>query len=370
MKHVYSLLLATVLCTSCSYDQMYSNTFVKDAQVTQTTKAGAILEALPKPAQPVPVVVYEFQDQTGQFKSNDNFGEYSSAVTKGGLAVLVESLLDTSDGKFFMVAERGGLNNLLKERQIIRTMRTEYTRPDGSRLPDIPPMVYGGMILEGGIIFYDSNILTGGAAAGYFGISGSTQYRRDIVTVYLRAVEVQTGKVIAAVNSSKTIFSYGVSASVLRYLAIDKLLEAETGFSVNEPAQLAVRQAIETAVYSLVMEGAMRDLWSFGDKEAGQKAIAAYLERRDRGNENKARMPYETSAAGGNEQAVASSDSVVRKKPVKECNGFDAWMKRNFGSNNVEPERIVEKQPMQLAQANMRRVPPPLANNQLPTKTN
>lgn len=306
MKFVFPLILAAVLTSSCTNQASFENDYVKEAQVTSVTKASTILANLPAPQQPVPVVVYEFQDQTGQFKANDNFVDYSSAVTKGGLSVLIKSLIDTSNGNFFMVGERGGLNNLLKERQIIRTMRQEYVNADGTKMADIPPMIYGGMIIEGGIIFYDSNIMTGGAAAGYFGISSSVQYRRDIVTVYLRAVEVQTGKVILSVNSSKTIFSYGVTAGLLRYLSIDKLLEAEAGFSFNEPSQLAVRQAIETGVYSLIMEGAVRNVWGFQDKAAGQRAIAEYLDRRDGEKTSDGKKPKCKKDAFG--RTIKSSD--------------------------------------------------------------
>ena len=127
-------------------------------------------------------------------------------------------------------------------------MREEYTKPDGTPFEPLPPMIYGGMLLEGGIILYDSNVVTGGAAAGYFGITASTQYRRDIVSVYLRAVDINNGQTILSVNSSKTIFSLAVNAGLSHYLSYDRLLEAETGFTINEPSQFAVRQAIETAV--------------------------------------------------------------------------------------------------------------------------
>ncbi len=301
---------------------------VTEAQVTDTTIVGKTLAKLPEPAEKLPVVVYDFQDQTGQFKANDNFADYSSAVTKGAVSVLIKTLLDTSDGKWFMVAERNSLDPLLKERQIIRSMREEYTGPDGKPLPMLPPLIYGGMMLEGGIIFYDSNIMTGGAAAGYFGISGSTQYRRDIVTVYLRAVNINNGEVVLSVNSSKTVFSYGLNAGVSRYLSYNRLLEAEAGYTVNEPSQLAVRQAIETSVYSLIMEGALKKLWEFKDETSGNKAIATYLKKRDNGQKSSVFKTFEPSSSkeksgffdwlGGNDDAVIvrsnnPKPAVVRK---------------------------------------------------------
>jgi len=330
MKFLLPAILPIALILSlsaCSNSYLYNNSGINEAQVTDTTNAGRILSALPEPMQKLPVVVYEFQDQTGQFKYNDNFSDYSSAVTKGGISVLLKALLDTSHGNWFMVAERGGLNNLLKERQIIRSMRAEYAGADGNALPPLPPLIYGGMMLEGGIIFYDSNILTGGAAAGYFGISGSTQYRRDIISVYLRAVDISSGQVILSVNSSKTVFSYGVNAGFVRYLSFDKLLETEAGFTVNEPNQLAVRQAIETAVYSLIMEGDLKHLWSFKDEAAGRKAIAEYLKRRD-GKRNGDALKYFNSS-DDEEKIVAPANKATN----------------NAATNNVIPVDTRKKFP-------------------------
>jgi len=255
---------------------------VEEAKVSDTTRSDEILKNLPLPAERIPVAVYDFQDQTGQFKESDTTTDYSSAVTKGGLAVLMNALSDAGRHKWFMVTERGGLKDLIQERQIITTMRNEYVDPHSPQpLPALPPLIYAGMMIEGGIIFYDSNVMTGGAAASYFSIGANTSYRRDIVTVYLRAVSVSTGEVLTSVTSSKTVFSYGAGANILHYFSFDRLLEAEAGFTVNEPSQLAVRQAIETGLYSLIMEGAIDHLWQFSDPEAGKKAVAEYIQRRD-----------------------------------------------------------------------------------------
>ena len=97
-------------------------------------------------------------------------------------------------------------------------------------------------------------------------------------------MEISSGRVLLSVNSSKTLFSYGLNGGFVRYLSYSKLLETEAGFTVNEPSQLAVHQAIETAVYSLIMEGNLKHLWGFKDEVAGQKAVAEYLKRRDGGS--------------------------------------------------------------------------------------
>ncbi len=290
VRNLSVFIAALLALQGCSLQSFYKNATVAKAHVTDRTRETDILMSLPVPERPVPVVVYEFQDQTGQFKNNAQYTDYSSAVTRGGYSILVKALLDTGNGEWFTVAERGGLKNLLQERQIVNLTRAEYVSPGNAKLQSLPPMLYGGTIIEGGIISYDSNVMTGGIGAMYLGIGGSVEYRRDLVTVYLRAISVQTGRVLLAVNSSKTIYSVAADGNFLRYLTVDNLFQSEIGFTVNEPVQLGVRQAIESGVYSLVMEGAIKDLWKFKDQAAGERALAEYLARRD-GKENRAPVP-------------------------------------------------------------------------------
>jgi curli production assembly/transport component CsgG len=273
-------ILSIFMLSACTTGMLEN--MAEEPVVSDSTKSGDILKNLPLPKERIPVAVYEFQDQTGQFKPSETTTDYSSAVTKGALAVLTKALNDTANRQWFMVAERGGLKNLLQERQIIEATRAQYQDPRAKNPPPpLPPLLFAGMLIEGGIIFYDSNVVTGGAAASYFGIGGHTDYRRDIITVYLRAVSISTGEVLASVTSSKTVFSYGAGINVMRYLSYDKLLEAEGGFTVNEPGQLAVRQAIESGLYALIMEGAAANLWEFSDPAAGKKAMEEYLKLRD-----------------------------------------------------------------------------------------
>lgn len=283
MKSKTFLFLTCVsLLSGCSHNSsVYDNAMVEEAHVNDTTRADEILKHLPMPKQKIPVVVYEFQDQTGQFKNNGTYTDYSSAVTKGGYSILMKALLDSGEGKWFTVSERGNLKDLMQERQIIKLTRNQYLNPNGKKLGDLPPMLYGGMLIEGGIVSYDSNIMTGGAGAVFLGIGGTMQYRRDLVTVYMRAVSVQTGEVLLSVNSSKTVYSASLDATYNKYVTIDHLFQSEAGVTLNEPTQLAVRQAVETAVYSLIMEGALHKMWSFKDHEVGDDAINDYLIRRD-----------------------------------------------------------------------------------------
>ena len=125
-------------------------------------------------------------------------------------------------------------------------------------------MKFAGLILEGGIIGYDSNVSTGGAGARYFGIGAQTEYRLDTVTVGLRLVSVSTGRVLMSVATEKTIASYRSGADVFKFLDLGtKALETEIGYSTNEPTNYAVRAAIDAAIIELIYEGERRSLWKF-----------------------------------------------------------------------------------------------------------
>ncbi len=277
-----SLVIAgCLMLSSCNVIRALDNKMVEPAKLAEKTPSQKLLESLPASKDPVALSVYEFQDYTGANKPNDNLAEFSRAVTQGGAPILYKALQDAGKGKWFTIIERAGLKNLLQERQLIRATREQYTMPDGSSLPDVAPMLYAGVLLEGGIVAYESNVLTGGAGAGYLGLSANSQYRRDVVTIYLRAVSVQNGEVLLNINTSKTIYSTMVTANVFRYVALNELLEAETGFSVNEPPQLAVRQAIEYGVYAMVMEGIEKELWSFAEPEKAKPFLRDYLKKRD-----------------------------------------------------------------------------------------
>jgi curli production assembly/transport component CsgG len=226
------------------------------------------LENLP-PAEKKPIVaVYEFQDLTGQRKSVQNIASFSTAVTQGGTEMLIDALKAAGDGTWFRVVERKGIDHLVRERQIIRSGREEAAKVLGEEAPKLGPMLFAGMIIEGGIIGYDSNIMTGGRGARTLGIGGSRQYRQDQVTVSLRAVSVLTGEVLLNVQAKKTIFSYGSSGDIFRFIEQGtQLIEFEDGTGKNESVTYSVRTAIEAAVLELVNQGDERGLWKIKGRE-------------------------------------------------------------------------------------------------------
>ncbi|MGB3806324.1 MAG: CsgG/HfaB family protein [Erythrobacter sp.] len=251
------------------------------AYFPKKTQTQNLLQQLPGPQRQVAIAVYGFTDQTGQFKPTNSGQTLSRAVTQGAGSILVKALQDAGTRSWFTVVERENLDNLLKERQIIGEMRRRYLGEEEVDPNALPALLFAGVLLEGGIIGYDTNTVTGGAGAAFLGIGGRTEYRQDTVTVYLRAVSVRTGEVLTNVQASKTIASQAIGANAYRFVAFRELLEAEWGITANEPDQIALQQAIEKAVYGLVLEGVELDLWRFADMERAAPILATYRAERD-----------------------------------------------------------------------------------------
>ena len=259
------LILALTGCASFAPPRadkclIYGLTCPEEARVERVTLQKLL--DLPKPNQKAVIAIYEFKDLTGQRKPSNKMALFSTAVTQGAENYLIQALRSAGNGEWFVVVERKGLNNLTKERQLIKSTRETY---DGKGANKLKPILYAGIILEGGIVSYESDIRTGGNGARYLGIGNTNQYRIDDVTVSMRAVLVQTGEVILNVTVSKTILSAGVSRDVFRFTEVGdtELVEIETGYTQTEATGYAVRSAIETAVYELVMEGLQKELWDY-----------------------------------------------------------------------------------------------------------
>jgi curli production assembly/transport component CsgG len=288
MRSVASSILAGVAalalsgCMSAPQDGRNSiATTTSLAYFPKKTQTQNLLHELPKPQRQVAIAVYGFTDQTGQFKPSDVGQTLSRAVTQGASSMLVKSLQDAGNRSWFTVVERERLDNLLRERQIIGEMRKRYLGEQEIDPNALPALLFAGVLLEGGIVGYDTNTVTGGAGAAFLGIGVRTEYRQDTVTVYLRAVSVRTGEVLANVTASKTIASQALGASAFKFVSFRELLEVEAGITSNEPDQVALQQAIEKAVYGLVLEGVELDLWRFDDMSAAQPLLATYRAERD-----------------------------------------------------------------------------------------
>ncbi|WP_266204665.1 CsgG/HfaB family protein [Pontibacter kalidii] len=272
------LLLGLCLGQSCSpYFQQPMRS--SEASLGVPSPAYKDLVSLPEPQQKVVAAVYKFRDQTGQYKPSEIGTSWSTAVTQGATTILINSLEESG---WFTTIERENLGNLLNERKIIRSTRAESEAITGKKEPNLPGLLFAGIILEGGIISYDANVVTGGAGLRYFGAGGSGQYREDKVTVYLRAISTGTGEILKTVYTSKTILSQSVDFGVFRYVHFKRLLEAETGFTYNEPSEIAVKEAIDKAVQSMVIEGMLAGYWRPKDKaDLESQVVKNYLQEKE-----------------------------------------------------------------------------------------
>ncbi len=213
------------------------------------------IQSLPLPARTPVVAIYKFEDLTGQRKSRDGIADFSSAMTQAPEAYLIRALKSSG---FFKVVERKGLDHLTKERQLIRSTRERFDEKDKQL-----PLLYAGIIIEGGIVDYNTNVLTGGAGARYLGIGTSKQYREDTVVVSMRLVSVSTGEILLDILTSKAILSVGVSNDYFRFTTENDLIEVESGNSMNEPKFIALQAAIETSVVELVQKGQEKGYWKY-----------------------------------------------------------------------------------------------------------
>lgn len=224
------------------------------------------LLSLPKAEERPIVAVYQFQDKTGQRKAREGIADFSTAVTQGGVEMVIDALKTAGGGTWFRVAERNGIDHLVRERQIIRSARDDYARSTGEEPQGLQPLLFAGMIIEGGVIGYDTNLESGGRGARTLGIGYVKQYRRDAVTVSMRAVSVLTGEVLLNVQTRKTILSYGSTGDVFRFIEQGtQLVEYEDGVGNNESVTYAVRTAIEAAVLELIYQGHDRGYWVIED---------------------------------------------------------------------------------------------------------
>ncbi len=224
------------------------------ATLTPPSPSTRDLQRLPPPRGKVVAAVYGFRDQTGQYKPSPD-SSFSTSVTQGAASMLIKALKDSG---WYTPVERESLQELLTERRIVRAMESPEAQGGAN---GVPPLLPASILLDGGIIAYESNLRTGGIGARFLGVGASTQYRMDQVTINLRSVDIRTGAILHSVLTTKTIFSYEITPNVYKFVNYTDLLEFEAGITNNEPAQLSVKEAIEAAVIHLTIQGLKDGNW-------------------------------------------------------------------------------------------------------------
>jgi curli production assembly/transport component CsgG len=269
IRLLYSFLLAILVSSCAVLNKNTDLSLTRDIQPADILDLQSVELAELPPAKRKPVIaVYRdsFQDLTGQRKSNSSFALFSTAVTQAPEALLIRALKHAANGEFFRVVERVGLDNLTKERQLIRSTRENFDEDK-----QLQPLLFAGLLIQGGVINYDTNVQSGGMGARYLGIGTSKQYREDVVTISLRLVSVSTGEVLVETLVSKSIVSTSVSQDVFRFIeAGTELVEIEGGVAENEVGSIALQKAIETGVFNLIEIGIERGYWEYEQIEINE----------------------------------------------------------------------------------------------------
>ena len=243
--HDYKDLVTVIGEAKCFSKSAFINEPITDA-----------ISELPLAKQKPVVAVYKFIDATGQRKSIDGYASFSSALTQAPETYLIRALKQSN---FFRVVDRYGIDHIVRERQIIRSTREKF-EDETEQLP----LLFAGLIIEGGVVDYNTNLLTGGIGARYLGIGNSKQYREDTVVVSIRVVSVSTGEILLETLTTKTILSVGLSNDLFRYIADGtKLVEFETGNAMNESKSIALQSAIEIAIVNIIEQGIEKGFWTY-----------------------------------------------------------------------------------------------------------
>ncbi|HEX8663772.1 MAG TPA: CsgG/HfaB family protein [Beijerinckiaceae bacterium] len=240
--------------------------------IGNATPISARLAELPPPPRQVTVAVYDFPDLTGANKPNDRYADYSKAITQGAASIAIDALKSAGGGAWFKVVERNRLDDLLRERKLITAT---YSALGQDWRTVIRSLKFADYIVTGGIVSYDAGITAGGVGATYLGLGGTVNYRRDLVSINLRLVSVTDGSVVRSITSSRVVYSVTPALNVTRYVSFGDLLSVQAGVTSSEATQVAVREAIEAAVYELIREGEASGLWAANPKDGEAESLPA-----------------------------------------------------------------------------------------------
>ncbi|MDC0361065.1 hypothetical protein OAN80_04780 [Alphaproteobacteria bacterium] len=326
-------------CSQFMQDAVYELPIISKSQLDREIIGFPLLDG-----EPMTIAVYGFDDKTGQRKASQKLSLLSTAVTQGADSWIVNSLRLFGDGTWFKVLERGGLDHLVKERQIIRTTRDIYKTD--KKADALPPLLFAALLLEGGITGYDSNIVTGGAGARFLGIGASVEHRRDQVMISMRLVSVLTGQILLAVNVEKVIYSTSIGADVFKFIdAGTEALELQAGISQNEPVSFAVRLAVEAGILMLVKQGIEQKLWRHKPTDSVKDNLLGQQKSQDPnelewGNEeleNKFKLGHSNQPPKFVEKEIPSiSASPLMFRQIKEVNPNKKKNKGKSRLRNVE----------------------------------
>lgn len=124
--------------------------------------------------------------------------------------------------------------------------------------PDLATAEY---IVLGSIVAYEADLFSSGTGLRLFNIGGLGEFRRDKVTINLRIVSASSGIVLSTKTITQDIVSQRQQGSILSYVAVDSILEFESGYAFNEPKTFALNIAFRQALSHLISDMTSEGYW-------------------------------------------------------------------------------------------------------------
>ncbi|WP_460911815.1 CsgG/HfaB family protein [Spirosoma areae] len=229
---------------------------------------------LPPPKEKIAAAVRKFRyltDEHKQIRTKPSKTMPQAAIAQDYTSLLIKTLEESG---WFTPVEYDNVISLLSER---RDTQSNGAPSKVDEKPAPPATVF----LEGGILAYETTTLSDEHAIEYFGGNSPKQYQQDRVTVYLRAVSTQSGKILKTLYTTRTIYSQQVNPALFRFVWFKEPYKAETGLTSVIPGELSVMEAIKQAVQGLIIEGVRDGVWLPIDKAA--TAMAAIINTYEQG---------------------------------------------------------------------------------------
>mgnify|MGYP003349139918 CR=1 FL=1 len=139
MVKIFGMIFASLLLAGCVLELDNTrgklDSIVEPAEIITRKRSNDLVNLPPLDGPKIPIAVYRFPDLTGQRKATGNYASFSSAVTQGAEPFLINALQEVGKGAWFDVVERTNVDDLIKERTIIKQMRDFYEGKDAKQLP-------------------------------------------------------------------------------------------------------------------------------------------------------------------------------------------------------------------------------------------
>jgi hypothetical protein len=222
---------------------------------------------------------------------------------------------------------------------------------DGENAEPLPPLLFAGAYITGGIVGYDSDTKSGGIGARILGVQANTKYRQDVVTIILRLVNVQSGEVVISTTIEKTIFSTGTGGDVFKYFDADTmLLESEAGVARNEPVTFAVRKAIEAGVAEIIQVGAKKELWKI--KLPPEPVLPEAVEESDAEVVTEEKVTHNLKLEQGKPEKIKTRAEYLAEKKAKKLALLE---EKKAKKEALEAEKLAKKEAL-LAKKHLKKV--------------